>query len=88
MRGIFNNKNGKVNQSYAGNFDDLENSSYNSADILDNAKLIINNKLGNHFKSSKLTHLNDTNQEDFDLQTYKKFLSFLKFEEMMDKYNT
>ena len=29
-----------------------------------------------------------SNQEAFDLQTYKKFLSFLKFQEMMDKYNT
>ena len=34
------------------------------------------------------THLNEANQEAFDLQTYKKFLSFLKFQEMMDKYDT
>jgi len=30
----------------------------------------------------------DLSAEDIDLQTYKKFLSFLKFQEMMDKYNT
>ena len=45
-------------------------------------------KLGNHFISSRSTHLNEANQEAFDLQTYKKFLSFLKFQEMMDKYNS
>ena len=54
----------------------------------DNAKLSIDTNLGNHFISSKSTHLNEENQEAFDLQTYKKFLSFLKFQEMMDKYNT
>ena len=36
----------------------------------------------------KSTHVNEENQEVFDFQTYKKFLSFLKFQEMMDKYNT
>ena len=35
----------------------------------------------------KSTHLNEENKEAFDLQTYKKFLSFLKFQEMMHKYN-
>ena len=29
----------------------------------------------------------DISEEHIDLQTYKKFLSFLKFQEMMDKYN-
>ena len=54
----------------------------------DNAKLSIDTNLGNHFIPSKSTHLNEENQEAFNLQTYKKFLSFLKFQEMMDKYNT
>ena len=31
--------------------------------------------------------LYEVKQEAFDLQTYKKFLSFLKFQEMMEKYN-
>ena len=39
----------------------------------------------NFIDNSKLS--NDTNQGDFDLQTYKKFLSFLKFQKMMDKYS-
>ena len=60
----------------------------NSGDSLDTAKLSIDNNLGKHFIPSKSIHLNKENQEAFDLQTYKKFLSFLKFREMMDKYNT
>ena len=88
VRGIFNKKNGKVTQSYKLNNDNLENLSDNSGDFIDNAKLSIDTKLGNHFISSKSIHLNEENQEAFDSQTYKKFLSFLEFKEMMDKYNT
>ncbi len=44
--------------------------------------------INTHFNPSKSTLLNNENQEVFDLQTYKKFISFLKFQEMMDKYNT
>ena len=88
IRGIFNKKNGKVTQSYQLNDDNSKNSFDNSGDFKDNAKLSIDTNLGNHFIPSKSTHLNEENQEAFDLQTYKKFLSFLKFQEMMDKYNT
>ena len=88
IRGIFNKKNGKVTQSYQMNSTDKETLSDNSADFIDNARLLIDNKLGNQVKPSKLTHLNEANQESWDLQNYKKFLSFLKFQEMMDKYNT
>ena len=88
IRGIFNKKNGKVTQSYQSNEDNSQNLFDNSGDFIDNAKLSIDTKLGNHFIPSKSTHLNEENQEAFDLQTYKKFLSFLKFQEMMDKYNT
>ena len=73
-RGIFNKKNGKAIKSYQL--------------YKDNSKSSIDTNLGNHFISSKSTYLNEENQEVFDLQTYKKFLSFLKFQEMMDKYNT
>ena len=88
IRGIFNKKNGKVTQSYQLNEDNSKNLSDNSGDFIDNVKLSIDTNLGNHFIPSKSTHLNEENQEAFDLQTYKKFLSFLKFQEMMDKYNT
>jgi len=74
IRGIFNKKNGKVTQSYQ---------SYE-----DNSKNLFDTNLGNHFIPNKSTHLNEANQEVFDLLTYKTFLSFLKFQEMMDKYNT
>ncbi len=88
IRGMFNKKNGKATQSYQINEDNLQNLSDNSGDFLDKAKLSIDNNLGKQFIPSKSTHLNEEKQEAFDLQTYKRFLSFLKFQEMMDKYNT
>ena len=88
VRGIFNKKNGKVSQSYQSDYDNSKNLFDNSGYFKDNEKLSIDTNLVNHFPLSKSTHLNEENQEAFDLQTYKKFLSFLKFQEMMDKYNT
>ena len=88
VRGIFNKKKGKVTESYQLNGDNSKNLFDNSGDFTDNAKLSIDTNLGNHFIPGKSTDLNAENQETFDLQTYKKFLSFLKFQEMMDKYNT
>ena len=88
IRGIFNKKNGKATQSYQLNKDNSQNLFYNSGDFLDNAKPLIDTNLRNNSIPSKSSHLNEENQEAFDLQTYKKFLSFLKFQEMMDKYNT
>ncbi len=88
IRGIFNKKNGKVTQAYQSNEDNSKNLFDNSGDFIDNAKLSIDTNLGNRLIPSKSTHLNEENKETFDLQTYKKFLSFLKFQEMMDKYNT
>ena len=88
IRGIFNKKNGKMSQSYQLNDDNSQNLFDNSSDFLDKAKHSIDNNLRKHFIPSKSANLNEENQEAFDLQTYKKFLSFLKFQEMMDKYNT
>ena len=88
MRGIFNKKNGKAIQSYQLNYYHSDNLPYNAGDFIDKAKHSIDTKLDNHFNPIKSTHLNEENQETFDLQTYKKFLSFLKFQEMMEKYNT
>ena len=87
IRGIFNKKNGKANQSYQLNKENSQNLFDNSGDFIDNAKLSIDTNLGDHFIPGKSNHLNEENQEAFDLQTYKRFLSFLKFQEMMDKYN-
>ena len=88
IRGIFNKKNGKVTKSYQSNYDNSKNLFDNSGDFTDNAKLSIDTNLGNHFISSKSTYLNEVNNETFDLKTYKKFLSFLKFQEMTEKYDT
>ncbi len=87
-RGIFNKINGKAMQSYQLNNQIKQDLSDNYGDFIDNAKHSIDNNLGNNLISSKSTHLNKEIQEAFDLQTYKKFLSFLKFQEMMDKYKT
>ena len=88
IRGIFNNKNGKLNELYQLNNDLSKTTSDNSSDSIDNAKFSIDTQLENFFNPGKLNYLNEKNQEGFDLQTYKKFLLFLKFQEMMDKYNT
>ena len=87
MRGIFNKKNGTTQANHFKN-KNSQNLSENSAEFIDSAKLLIDTDLGNLFNNSNSTHLYEENQETFDLQTYKKFLSFLKFKEMMDKYNT
>ena len=88
VKGIFNKKKGKVTQSYQATYYNLQNLPDNSSDFIGNTKLSIDTKLGNHFNPGKSTHLNKSNQEAFDLQTYKKFLLFLKFQEMMYKNNT
>ena len=88
IRGIFNKKNSKEFRLYQLNNNLSQNLSDNSADFLDNPNPPIDNNFAKQFKSSKSTHYKEANQEDFDLQTYKKFLSFLKFQEMMEKYNT
>ena len=88
MRGIFNIKNGKVTQSYLLTKNNSQYLADNSPNSIDNAKLLIDTKLGNHLNHGKLTHLNKPNEEDFDLQIYKKFLLFLKFQEMMDRDNS
>ena len=87
IRGIFNKKNGRVTQSYQQNSDNSKILSDISTSLIDNEEFTIDTKLGNHFIPSRSKHLNEANKEAFDLQTYKKFLSFLKFQEMMDKYN-
>ena len=87
IRGIFNKNNGKVNPSFHLPGVHSQNLSDNSADFIDKSEPSIDTKLVNHLNPSNSTHLNEVNNEAFDLKTYKKFLSFLKFQEMMDKYN-
>ena len=87
IRGIFNKKDCKEIQSYQLNKNNKQGLSDNSDVFIDNAKYSINNNLGNNLIPSKSPHFNEVNEDSFDLHTYKKFLSFLKFKEMMDKYN-
>ena len=87
-RGIFNKKNNKVTQSYLLNGFQSQRLNQHSSPFIDNVILHIDDKVENHLNSTKPTNLKESYQDDFDLQTYKKFLSFLKFQEMMDKYNT
>ena len=87
MRGIFNKRTGKITQSYQRINNNSLHISEDSPDFIDNEKLKINTKVGYNKNFGKTTLLKPTNQESFDSQTYKKFLSFLKFQEMMNEYN-
>jgi len=64
-----------------------QNLSDNYVDFTDKSKPSIDTKLINHLNPSNSAHLNEVNNEAFDLKTYKKFLSFLKFQEMTEKYD-
>ena len=88
IRGIFNKNNGKANPSFQLSEEHSQNLSDDSADFIDKSEPSIDTKLVNHLNPNNSTLLNEVNNEVFDLKTYKKFLSFLKFQEMMDKYNT
>ena len=88
IRGIFNKNNGKANPSFPLPEAHSENLSVNSAQFIDKSEPSIDTKLVNHLNPSNSTHLNEVNNEAFDLKTYKKFLSFLKFQEMIEKYDT
>ena len=79
IRGIFNKNNGKANPSFQKSEAHSKNLSDNFADFIDKSEPSIDTKLGNHLIPSNSINLNKANQEAFDLQTYIKFLSFLKF---------
>ena len=87
IRGIFNKNNGKASPSFRLSESDSQNISDNSSDFIDKSEPSIDTKLVNHLNPSNSNHLNELNNEAFDLKTYKKFLSFLKFQEMTEKYD-
>ena len=87
LRGIFNKKTGKLIQSCQEIKGSSEGLFEDSADFNDNDKFKIHNKIGNIKNSDKTNFLKQNNHDNFDLNTYKKFLSFLKFQEMMDELN-
>ena len=88
LRGIFNKNTGKSTQSYNSDKNDFQELSENSIDLNNNDKVETNTKLKKHKNSEKKYLLKQLNQVDFDLQTFKKFLSFLKFQELIDEFDS
>ncbi|MCR8540143.1 MAG: hypothetical protein JJ848_007310 [Prochlorococcus marinus CUG1439] len=88
VRGIFNKKTGKSIRLYQDIKDDSQNLSEDSSDFKYIKRSTINTNSGNYKHSDNTNLLKQINQENFDLQTYKKFISFLKFQEIMDEFNS
>jgi len=87
IRGIFNKETGKLTQTFQEIKDDSNKQIEDSIEFKKNDKFIIKTKIVNHKNPLKTTILKQLNQEGFDLQTYKKFVSFLKFQELMNEFN-
>ena len=87
IRGIFNKKTGKLNQSYNDGKEDSKDLADNSSSLKNNDKLKINTKILNQKNSIKTNLANQINQEIFDLETYKEFISFMKFKKMLDEFH-
>ena len=87
IRGIFNNKTRIRNQSYQKFKVDLQELSDNSPVLNTNSKFKMNTKILNQNNANKINLPKQINHDDFDLLTYKKFISFLKFKEMLDEFN-
>lgn len=79
QRGLFNIETGKENHLYVEEKKDHENLMSNSVDV----NTCINKA---QLDSTKITYKTQNNKEIFDLKTYEKFLSFLKFQEMLHRY--
>ena len=88
IRGIFNKNNGKETSSFQVLESYSQKLSDNSAELIDKSEPSIDTKLLNNLNPNNSAHLNEVNNEAFDFKTYKKFLSFLKFQEMTEKYDT
>ena len=87
-RGIYNNESSKASSLYRSVNNDSKEFSKETSYFDDNDKFSINTKLNNQQNQKQTTLIKQTNNATFDLQTYKKFLSFLKFQEMMEEHET
>ena len=87
LRGIFNKKSGKVSQVYLDAQKLSENLIEDSSESIDRKKIINKVNFRNHNDSLNEAFFKQKNNDTFDLQTYEKFLLFLKFQEMIDEYN-
>ena len=79
QRGLFNIESGKGELLYINEKKDHESLTSNSLDFntcISTAQL----------DSSKRIFNSQNIKENFDLKTYEKFLSFLKFQEMLNRY--
>ena len=88
LRGVFNKKTGKLTQSYQQIIDEQQELFKNSAAFKVNDKFSDKTKLRNNENLDKTNLSKQINQENYDLQTYKKFISFLKFQEMISELNS
>ncbi len=79
QRGLYNIQTGKEKQLYLNKNKNIESLSINSLE--DNKSI---NKA--QLDSSKRIFNSHNNKENFDFQTYETFLSFLKFQEMLKRY--
>ena len=86
-RGIFNKITGKTTQSFLEIRSDSKTLIKDSGNCKDNDNFTINTNLGSNIEACNSKIFKLRNQEGFDYQTYKKFLSFLKFQEMEDEYH-
>ena len=84
-RGMFDKTTGKVTQSYIEILNSSQNLSKHPKNSKDNDKFRI---YDNFINSDRTNIVEKENNETFDLQTYKKFISFLKFQEMINEFNT
>jgi len=87
IRGIFNKKTGKLNNLYDESFISTKDLLEDSIDFKDNDKFKINTKLGSDKYLDKSNSLKRIKLDGFDIETYKKFISFLKFQQIMDELN-
>ena len=87
IRGIFNKKTGKLNKSPQFFKDYLKDLAENSSDLKANDTFTMNTKLLNQKNPIKTNFAKQINQEIIDLQTYKEFISFMKFKKMLDEFH-
>ena len=87
IRGIYNKETCKETQFYQNIEKDPNGSSEECSYFKNNEKFTKNTKLQNQKNYLKTNLIKQVNQDEFDLNTYKKFISFLKFKEMLDEFN-
>ena len=85
-RGIFNKITGKTTQSFLEIRSDSKTLIKDSGNCKVNENFTMNTNLGSNIEAFNSNIFKHNNKEGFDFQTYKKFLLFLKFQEMVDEY--